>query len=121
MTIQEQRKQHLDSRLAVYLKDPTQRAFRLGICLYRTPDGRKCFIGQDIPDEKYDSDLEGNGLLSTDNVISLLPKEVVELGIDFLCDCQELHDEGDNWNKVGFTNIGQYEYDRIVEKYCTAP
>ena len=30
-----------------------------GMCMYRTPDGRKCAIGALIPDEAYNADCEG--------------------------------------------------------------
>ncbi len=32
-----------------------------GICRYRGPEGRKCFIGVGIPDDKYTPDMELRG------------------------------------------------------------
>lgn len=33
-------------------------------CMYKTPDDRKCAIGLHIPDEIYDPDMEGMGVLT---------------------------------------------------------
>jgi hypothetical protein len=121
MTIYEQRKQHLDSRLAVYLNDPKQRAGSGSYCKYRTTDGKKCFIGQDIPDEKYNSDIEGYGLSDITGIAELLPEKIRYLGISFLGDCQSLHDKAKFWDDKGLTDHGKHQYKLIVEKHCTAP
>ena len=32
----------------------------MGICMYRSPDGLKCFVGEIIPDELYQDTMEKN-------------------------------------------------------------
>lgn len=48
-----------------------------GSCVYRSPDGLKCAAGWLIPDEKYDSDMEGKAavnLFSEHQLRSLLDR-----------------------------------------------
>jgi len=52
-TIEQRRKEWLDNHLAPYLADPSQRALNCGTCCYKTADGKKCIVGQDIPDKKF--------------------------------------------------------------------
>lgn len=119
MTIYERRKKHLDSRLAVYLADPKQRAANPGempSCLYRASGGRKCFIGQDIPDEVYKASFEQ---MSISQVINMLPVDIQELGDLFLHRCQQLHDNYVNWTDEGLSDMGRLDYNDIVSIFCT--
>lgn len=121
MTIYERRRQHLDSRLKIYLDDPKQRATQPGrvpSCRFRTNDGRSCFIGQDIPDEKYEGKMEN---MHIQDIITVLPESIQELGYDFLCTCQSLHDQEDYWIETGLSTYGQSHYDRLITNYCTDP
>jgi hypothetical protein len=43
------------------------------VCRYRTADGRKCAVGQHIPDEKYDQKIEGDGI--SDEIMDMMTKE----------------------------------------------
>lgn len=74
-------------------------------CRYRTPDGRKCFIGALIPDEKYSQKLENHTVALQDvrNAAGITSEQVV-----LAENLQMLHDsEGIlNWER-GFRNIAK--------------
>src|SRR5678810_1246341 len=85
--IELRRLEYLLTRLEPYLKDPAIRATALvkgkPVCKYRTEDGRKCFIGQDIPDDVYDTCIEGSPI-SYSLVLKNLSPEIQGLGQGFL-------------------------------------
>lgn len=85
------------------LKQGKRAATVAGSCLYRAEDGSKCFVGHNIPDDKYDPMFEGvrpdirqRGFLVTERAIKIgevLGLETVE-DVDFVKYCQKaLHDE----------------------------
>ena len=120
-TIDEKRKQWLDTHLKPYLENPSNRAMNGEVCCYRTPDGRKCIIGQDIPDKKYIpimDDITNSSISCNDYVVDVIPKSTKDLGMDFLKDCQNLHDMSSHWNAEGLSKQGQECYERIIYKYC---
>lgn len=48
-------------RMVLSMYEQGQQASTMnGACKYRTDDGRKCAVGQLIPDEKYRSNMEGS-------------------------------------------------------------
>lgn len=60
-------------------------------CRYRTPDGRRCFAGLLIPDEKYDQTLEGK-TVDTPQVAKVI--EVPDgMTLDELYAIQNTHDD----------------------------
>lgn len=121
-TIEEKRKEWLDSHLAPYLADPSKRAVNGLGCLYRTNDGKKCIIGQDIPDKKYNEKMDSQSNSAVDQndfVTDVLPKKTIDLGLDFLRKAQDLHDLSKNWTIAGLTRDGQEAYETIVSIYCT--
>lgn len=67
------------------------------ICMYRTPEGRKCAAGHIIPDALYRPELEGRAietLLSPTryDLITLTLPEVPSELVTFLRDLQRAHD-----------------------------
>ena len=63
------------------------------MCLYRGPNGTKCFVGALIPDKYYSSGKEGGGgLAETPSRVGDLMKS---LGHDvaLLNACQDIHDD----------------------------
>ena len=59
-------------------------------CCYRGPDGTMCAVGCLIPDEEYDSELEG---MAVDQIPQhLMPKSLRGLDEDLLCSLQTVHD-----------------------------
>lgn len=99
------RKQFLYDLIEFYSNNP--RAIDSdGTCKYRL-NGLKCAIGRYIPDSLYNPNIEGpvNELPE-----GILPKEIEELGINFLEDCQSLHDQRQFWQKGEYT-LNQLSYE----------
>ena len=61
------------------------------MCAYRTPDGKKCFIGVLIPDSKYNPRIENKGVFAED-IKALLPFSLNAKEHKFLGDLQQIHD-----------------------------
>jgi hypothetical protein len=57
-------------------------------CLYRGPDGLKCFVGVLIPDAEYSPDFEVGGV---DRIAQHVPT-LAGLDIAMLKECQLVHD-----------------------------
>ncbi len=68
-----------------------------GHCVYRSPSGRKCAVGQIIPDEEYDKGFEFNSL-----ELGPLRDCVKETGhsIQLLQEMQVVHDEISTHHKL---------------------
>jgi hypothetical protein len=65
------------------------------MCAYRGEDGRKCAVGQLIPDELYTADLEGKGvhILGIPGLQEILPQvDVTDKVFSLLDDLQDTHD-----------------------------
>lgn len=117
--LQEKRLEFIKEGVKFYSEDTSRRAFDPieEICKYRQGDN-KCMIGRHIPDDKYNENLEGHNI--DDIVLRFLPKNIVELGIDFLEYCQSLHDTHIYWNKrKGLTKLGKKGYQYIINRFCT--
>ncbi len=81
------------SRLGLFpSRDPDS-----GFCRYRTTDGRKCFAGLGIPDEKYREHLEGS--VATSHCVRLVLDPEIGLTGDDWTDLQLIHDsQGHAWD-----------------------
>ena len=88
-------------------QDWEQSILRDGSCAYRDPahTNRRCAVGWLIPDEEYILDWEGKtvnqlteGSVPHNSTTFPTCPTVIQLnnsvGIDFLTDCQEVHDKG---------------------------
>lgn len=111
------------SRRAIELKiatvdpiDPTKDNKLKSICKYKTSDGKKCAIGRYIPDDKYDPSIEGKGI-GQEGVSNILPKEIMDLGDEFLVKIQLLHDCDDNWNEYGLSGQGESQVADIEDLF----
>lgn len=90
---------------------------QMEICMYRTPEGLKCFIGALIPDEEYTPELEGrevDQLLSSDRFgLTVLPIVGVdrEEAVKFYLELQRIHDERkpEQWPELLRGVARQYE------------
>lgn len=60
-------------------------------CMYRSPDGLKCAIGQCIPDRLYTPSMDDNGTLQ-----GILESIGYTGNYDFACELQEAHDSADD-------------------------
>ncbi len=83
-----------------------------GACMYINNKGNKCAIGRLVTDELART-LEANMLKSASDIFHLLPKEVQDLGLNFLEHLQVLHDNSHVWNTTGLTRDGEAEVRNI--------
>ncbi len=112
--LQQRRLDFFNETVAYYSEDPIgRRAVAIDndryqpsiTCFYRTEGGRKCAIGRHIPDDKYDSIMEGVSIQGPMIQAALL-QEVLALGADFLREVQYFHDREDNWTSTGLSEQG---------------
>ena len=61
------------------------------LCLYRAPHGNKCFVGALIPDDKYNSKMEGE---SPDGPHVLPVLNALDYNMQFVSRLQSAHDMG---------------------------
>ena len=83
-------------------------------CCYLAYNGNKCAIGRWIPEEKYVSSIERNGVNAF--VLSILPKEIANLDKCFLQDVQFLHDTNRYWTKFRLSVKGDAKMKYIKQK-----
>jgi hypothetical protein len=58
-------------------------------CSYRDADGvNACAVGACIPDELYNVEMEGKGIVEVNKIYNIFPTELLPL----LSECQTLHD-----------------------------
>lgn len=63
------------------------------VCQYRAEDGKKCFVGHLIPEDKYHPSLEGAMITDVPIIgIGLVPENSTLARL--LRDCQAIHDQG---------------------------
>jgi hypothetical protein len=69
-----------------------KRSHLRGTCLYRGPDGGKCFVGALITDEEYKPEMEGKAIKelakANDN---LIPERLIPFA-EILLELQAIHD-----------------------------
>ena len=121
-TIEQQRKEYLDAKVAYYSEDVNRRATNsAGGCEYLTDDGRKCAIGLDMI-ETHPSYNNAIGCNNVNDLLekypNILPQEVKNLGVSFLFSIQNLHDGASYWNDSGLSISGEYIYNEIIREYC---
>lgn len=86
-----------------------EKAREFGSCRYRTEDGRRCFVGCLIPDDKYDDSIEGsvpqenykfphNGICHVNNSLNAIG--IPYTLFPYLSQLQAIHDKYDicDWN-----------------------
>lgn len=76
-----------------------------GTCLYRGPDGLKCAVGHLIPDNLYDTDLEGktvSQLIEAECLVGVFGEEV---DTSFLFKLQQAHDTSDGNMKEKLASV----------------
>jgi len=70
----------------------TEAMDRLGTCVYRTLDGRKCFIGALIPDEEYNPDMEGASVADLCSAYPYIDRMFSGISDYTLMALQDIHD-----------------------------
>jgi hypothetical protein len=90
-----------------------------GVCRYlmtKDCEIRKCAVGILIPDELLTPEW-GDIIGSVDMIFTKLPKEVQDLGSDFLAYIQSLHDSDSNWDEKGLSYTGKESVKIIRKKF----
>lgn len=122
-SLEQRRLDFLEEMVSFYGEDTSRRSIhRNGDCLYwDKATGNKCSIGRYIPEYKYNGEIE-NEPVKDACVFELLPKEIQELGKNFLTEIQRFHDDelGIRWNDKGLTESGKYRIEIIKEKILEA-
>lgn len=112
--IQERRKKFLDDMCGFY--NSSNRAVLGKMCVYEpTANSPGCAIGRWLPfDVSRKEAMNGNRV---DEVIDVLPRWMVGMGVNFLLACQSLHDGGYYWNENGLSIQGEYYRRQILVEY----
>ena len=91
---------------------------KLGKCFYYKRGKAGCAIGRLIEDKKICRKMDKiYGAIDNNDIFSLLPENLKELGQNFLIHIQELHDLDENWNsegdKLGLSKVGKESVKKI--------
>jgi hypothetical protein len=89
-------------------------------CIYSGEIG--CAVGRLIEDKSLCErmDLCEENRVSSFSIGELLPLEIQELGMNFLSQLQDLHDESSNWNESGLSEVGLEKWNSVKEMYCNS-
>lgn len=89
-------------------------------CLYRSPQGRKCAVGQLLLDEFYNKEMEGKTVGSPLIDNGLFSSGVTNSNLQFVKILQNIHDvaafEADNEDKL-FVEIFKKEMQAVIKRY----
>lgn len=122
-SLKSRRREFVNNTVAYYSKDPNRRAMnKKGACKYYYR-GKKCAIGRFIPKNKYKENFDisicgGGAIEDRDDVFAVLPKQIRDLGIDFLSHIQSLHDDDDYWTEKSISELGMDRVKEIKNKFC---
>jgi len=91
-------------------------------CLYRGPDGAKCFIGLMIPDDKFEHEWDsGKSALDLVYEDKIIVEDSGKTGSAHQLKClQQIHDTKDNWDAnsgefVGWEELQEWAYRNDVQ------
>lgn len=89
------------------------------MCKYLDSKNRKCAIGRFLSD-KLCNILDNMPTPSVMNLIAFekLPNWMREMGRDFLCNVQRLHDGTLSWDDKGLSKIGLERLKDLENEYC---
>ncbi len=90
--------QQIFDRVVAHARKQKCKSESTGYCLYRGPNGTKCFAGIFIPDDQYDRLIEGNVF---DSLRHIRAPEIDPMDFFFVAGFQEIHDKYDvrDWEK----------------------
>ena len=78
-----------------------------GKCLYSpTKNSPGCAIGREIKDKSLTAMMDKEQKIIS-AFVGILPDHLKELGLNFLKDCQRLHDDPAYWNDYGLSAVGK--------------
>lgn len=124
--LQEKRKEFLDDTVAHFSVNVRATASielesgrSITACKYSHDYNGGCAIGRKIS-KKLASELDNidDSGVTENHIFVKLPKELRELGQNFLTDIQGLHDFTGYWDEEGLNEAGIFAYNRIVKNYC---
>lgn len=84
--------QELFDKVLAHARKQNARALALGRCVYRHPEGLRCFAGALLADEHYDPGFEGVGALSEAVQDALIASGVAKEQMELVADLQAVHD-----------------------------
>ena len=111
-------RQEIFDKVVAHFAVQREAAAEYGVCMYRTPDGRKCAIGALIPDEVYSKRLEDK---SVGTLLLEFPDIMRASGLSggdlrFLSDLQAVHDSCSLSNKP-FLNYFAHSMRLLADTY----
>lgn len=103
-----------------------------GVCKYSAqPNSPGCAIGRCLGPSiaaRFDklgtkgSNSDGSSIcdvFNKDYLKNRIPVWMREMGVNFLWECQSLHDKDVYWNKKGLSIEGKRMFNGILEEYCS--
>lgn len=118
------KEQILIEGLKPYLEDPSRRSLMDGDCAFNGSNQTHCFVGQFMPDrlKKLGEDMSGN----YEDVYDLIERYKHDLldhpvinykNLEFLANCQVLHDGYKHWTNEGISEDGIKYLEKIIYKF----
>lgn len=106
------------------LKNRGTKAGTRTACSYLTEEGLKCAFGRCMTDDalvtygNYDRWVHELKLKVNDDLDSILKPEYHGHNVNFWSEIQMFHDDPDNWNYEGITEIGELQRKVLLEKWA---
>ena len=91
------------------------------LCVYSPVEGisEGCAIGRMIADKDVCRKMDEIKACIDEKILrEFIPQEVLELGITFLADLQQLHDKQIYWQNTGLTKEGVEWVEKLKIEYC---
>lgn len=118
------KEQILIEGLKPYLEDPSRRSVLDGDCVYNGPNETHCFVGQFMPDElkKLGKNMPENRseisiLLDYHKDIFVNHPIINEDNLEFLDECQILHDTNSHWTDKTISKQGILYLKHIISAF----
>lgn len=120
------REEFLLDTIKYYSEDTSRRCVSEGRCTYSpkalNKNSKGCAIGRWLDKElqlKLDTFEESS--VQSGKVFDKLPKWMQGMGIYFLQHVQDLHDNGNNWNESGLSQLGKDAVNKIIDCILNIP
>jgi hypothetical protein len=82
-----------------------------------TKGGPRCAIGILMTEEEAEKFERNIGGAICESSFPQLPKRLQSLGLEFLSELQQLHDQKSNWTNTGLSEWGQERVNKLLIKY----
>lgn len=117
-----QRRLELLEETAAHFNSTNRSTNKDGGCNYYPVNSNSegCAIGRKIADKEICKLLDSRGhYIHRNDAFNLLPKELQELGQEFLKRLQNLHDSEGFWDEKGLTEAGLLYKDYMIKSFCS--